>query len=244
MTLSALPARANWPGYPTSRSRRRRGAPITNVRRFSVRHPRGPHEPGKSRRRSRRLAAASRPTAPLHCGNGNPLPNLDNLRRCQPGSTSPRASPSGSATRALSSLATSLAPLRLRSRRGPVGPLLPGSCPLRHSRRTPARRSAASPRRAPTSMPSSTSVPSSSSPREPRPGGHALPAPVWQGPLWLARLRKDVQARTRHLRFAGIDRNQGCTVVVRPDQYIAHILSFDAHDALAGFFDGFMHSAA
>jgi phenol 2-monooxygenase len=41
----------------------------------------------------------------------------------------------------------------------------------------------------------------------------------------------------------GIDRSQGCIVVVRPDQYVAHILSFDGHDALAGFFDGFMLSA-
>lgn len=37
-----------------------------------------------------------------------------------------------------------------------------------------------------------------------------------------------------------IDRQQGCIVVVRPDQYIAHILPLDAHDALAAFFDGFM----
>jgi phenol 2-monooxygenase (NADPH) len=38
----------------------------------------------------------------------------------------------------------------------------------------------------------------------------------------------------------GIDRDQGCIVVVRPDQYVAHILPFDAHNALADFFDGFM----
>ncbi len=38
----------------------------------------------------------------------------------------------------------------------------------------------------------------------------------------------------------GIDREQGCMVIVRPDQYVAHILPLDAHDALAGFFDGFM----
>ena len=42
----------------------------------------------------------------------------------------------------------------------------------------------------------------------------------------------------------GIDRNQGCIAVVRPDQYVAHILPLDAHDALAGFFDGFMLPAA
>ncbi len=42
----------------------------------------------------------------------------------------------------------------------------------------------------------------------------------------------------------GIDRSQGCIVVVRPDQYVAHILPLDAHDALADFFDSFMLCAA
>jgi phenol 2-monooxygenase len=38
----------------------------------------------------------------------------------------------------------------------------------------------------------------------------------------------------------GIDRNRGCIVVVRPDQYIAHVLPLDAFTELATFFDGFM----
>jgi phenol 2-monooxygenase len=38
----------------------------------------------------------------------------------------------------------------------------------------------------------------------------------------------------------GVDRSQGCMVVVRPDQYVAHILPLDAHDELAAFFDLFM----
>jgi phenol 2-monooxygenase len=29
-------------------------------------------------------------------------------------------------------------------------------------------------------------------------------------------------------------------VVVRPDQYVAHVLPLDAHVELAAFFDGFM----
>ena len=37
-----------------------------------------------------------------------------------------------------------------------------------------------------------------------------------------------------------IDREQGCLVVVRPDQYIAHVLPLDAVNALGAFFDGFM----
>uniref|UniRef100_UPI001C2FB6D1 hypothetical protein n=1 Tax=Stenotrophomonas sp. GbtcB23 TaxID=2824768 RepID=UPI001C2FB6D1 len=38
----------------------------------------------------------------------------------------------------------------------------------------------------------------------------------------------------------GIDRDKGCMVVVRPDQYVAHILPLDAHAELAAFFDAFM----
>ena len=38
----------------------------------------------------------------------------------------------------------------------------------------------------------------------------------------------------------GIDRRQVALVVVRPDQYVAHVLPLDAHDALAEFFAGFM----
>ena len=38
----------------------------------------------------------------------------------------------------------------------------------------------------------------------------------------------------------GIDRASGCMVVVRPDQYIAHILPLDALEQLAAFFESFM----
>jgi phenol 2-monooxygenase len=38
----------------------------------------------------------------------------------------------------------------------------------------------------------------------------------------------------------GIDRAEGCTVVVRPDQYVAHVLPLGGTDELAAFFDGFM----
>jgi phenol 2-monooxygenase len=37
-----------------------------------------------------------------------------------------------------------------------------------------------------------------------------------------------------------INRDHGCMVVVRPDQYVAHILPLDAFDELSAFFDGFM----
>ncbi len=42
----------------------------------------------------------------------------------------------------------------------------------------------------------------------------------------------------------GIDRERGCMVVVRPDQYVAHVLPLDAFDELALFFDGFLVPAA
>ena len=37
-----------------------------------------------------------------------------------------------------------------------------------------------------------------------------------------------------------IDRARGALVVVRPDQYIAHVLPLDAYEALGSFFAGFM----
>jgi phenol 2-monooxygenase len=33
-----------------------------------------------------------------------------------------------------------------------------------------------------------------------------------------------------------IDRELGCLVIVRPDQFVAHLLPLDAHDELAAFF--------
>jgi phenol 2-monooxygenase len=38
----------------------------------------------------------------------------------------------------------------------------------------------------------------------------------------------------------GIDRNAGCMVVVRPDQYVAQVLPLDGYEQLGSFFDGFM----
>ncbi|NOJ48448.1 FAD-binding monooxygenase [Bradyrhizobium archetypum] len=52
--------------------------------------------------------------------------------------------------------------------------------------------------------------------------------------------------RSGHDIFAmrGIDRDMGCMVVVRPDQYVAHVLPLDGHAALAAYFDGVMLRAA
>jgi len=38
----------------------------------------------------------------------------------------------------------------------------------------------------------------------------------------------------------GIDRERGCMVIVRPDQFVAQVLPLDGYAALAAFFDGFM----
>lgn len=38
----------------------------------------------------------------------------------------------------------------------------------------------------------------------------------------------------------GIDREQGCLVVVRPDQYVAQVLPLDGFGELSAYFDGFM----
>jgi 2-polyprenyl-6-methoxyphenol hydroxylase-like FAD-dependent oxidoreductase len=50
----------------------------------------------------------------------------------------------------------------------------------------------------------------------------------------------DLRSRQDIFDMRGIDRNRGCMVVVRPDQYVAHVLPLDAYAELAAFFDGFM----
>jgi len=50
----------------------------------------------------------------------------------------------------------------------------------------------------------------------------------------------DLKAGADIFEMRGIDRQRGCIVIVRPDQYIAHVLPLDAHAALAAFFNGFL----
>jgi phenol 2-monooxygenase len=50
----------------------------------------------------------------------------------------------------------------------------------------------------------------------------------------------DIKGGNDIFEMRGIDRKAGCMVVVRPDQYVAHVLPLDGHDELAAFFDGFM----
>ena len=50
----------------------------------------------------------------------------------------------------------------------------------------------------------------------------------------------DLKSGTDVFDMRGIDRKQGCMVVVRPDQYVADVLPIDAYAELAQFFDRFM----
>ncbi|MDD7938353.1 FAD-dependent monooxygenase [Actinomycetospora lutea] len=50
-------------------------------------------------------------------------------------------------------------------------------------------------------------------------------------------------ARADVFDLRGIDRAAGCVVVVRPDQYVAHVLPLDAHGELADFLDGVLLEA-
>ena len=38
----------------------------------------------------------------------------------------------------------------------------------------------------------------------------------------------------------GIDQARGCLVIVRPDQYVSHVLPLDATAEISGFFDAIM----
>lgn len=68
-----------------------------------------------------------------------------------------------------------------------------------------------------------------------------------KGRLGLYDYEKVYSAVVRHqpniYDLRGIDRARGALVVVRPDQYVAHVLPLDAHADLAAFFAGFMQEA-
>jgi phenol 2-monooxygenase len=53
----------------------------------------------------------------------------------------------------------------------------------------------------------------------------------------------DLKAGTDIFEIRGVDREQGCMVIVRPDQYVAHVLPLHGFGALAEFFGGFMIEA-
>ncbi|MDO2934496.1 FAD-binding monooxygenase [Paeniglutamicibacter sulfureus] len=67
-----------------------------------------------------------------------------------------------------------------------------------------------------------------------------------KAPLGLIDYEKVFTADAANDIFAarGIDRELGAIVVVRPDQYVAHVLPLDAHAELAAFFAGIMRAPA
>jgi phenol 2-monooxygenase len=71
-----------------------------------------------------------------------------------------------------------------------------------------------------------------------------MPGYLWpaKGKFGLRDYEKVFQTDADHDIFdqRGIDRDQGCMVVVRPDQHIATVLPLTAHDELSRFFDEFM----
>ena len=50
----------------------------------------------------------------------------------------------------------------------------------------------------------------------------------------------DIKGGNDIFAMRGIDREAGCMVIVRPDQYVAHVLPLDGYAQLASYFDGFM----
>ena len=51
----------------------------------------------------------------------------------------------------------------------------------------------------------------------------------------------DLKAQQDIFDMRGIDRDAGCVVIVRPDQYVAHILPLDATAEISDFFNGIMN---
>jgi phenol 2-monooxygenase (NADPH) len=74
----------------------------------------------------------------------------------------------------------------------------------------------------------------------------AMPALLWprKGRYGLHDYEKmfcpDLKSGNDIFTMRGIDRDAGCMVVVRPDQYVAHVLPLDGYEQLASYFDGFM----
>jgi phenol 2-monooxygenase len=50
----------------------------------------------------------------------------------------------------------------------------------------------------------------------------------------------DIKSGQDIFAMRGIDRQAGCLVVVRPDQYVAEVLPIDAYEELASYFNPFM----
>ena len=74
----------------------------------------------------------------------------------------------------------------------------------------------------------------------------AMPPPLLpaKGPLGLTDYEKmfcpPLKSGADIFDARGVDRDKGALVVVRPDQYVAHVLPLDGFEALAAYFAGFL----
>jgi phenol 2-monooxygenase len=50
----------------------------------------------------------------------------------------------------------------------------------------------------------------------------------------------DLKSGNDIFEMRSIERDKGCLVIVRPDQYVAEVLPLDAHEALSGYFQGIL----
>jgi phenol 2-monooxygenase len=50
----------------------------------------------------------------------------------------------------------------------------------------------------------------------------------------------ELNSATNIFDMRGVNRERGCVIVVRPDQYVAHILPLNAYAEVASFFERFM----
>ena len=52
--------------------------------------------------------------------------------------------------------------------------------------------------------------------------------------------RQDLKSGPDLFDLRAINKEEGCIVIVRPDQYVAEILPLDGFDELSAFFDGIL----
>ena len=212
-------------------------------------------------RRSRGVPEILRQAGALHGGNGDPVRSVDHFRRADISASRERprdrhalsfgaGDPSG--RRQAGSAGSHgqggrpLAAVRLRRRGRPAPPRPPG-CELCASFSPPSPQSPVA-----RYTPTGADIDSVIDVRAVFQQGHrelsieAMPALLMpaKGRYGLRDYEKmfcpDLKNRNDIFDMRGIDRNSGCMVVVRPDQYVAHVLPLDAYAELGAFFEGFM----
>ena len=215
----------------------------------------------KQGRRSGRDAALFRPARPLHGGDGDPLQPVAPHRRGDPSASRqgaddrhalsfraghPRGGRQAGSPRPCGQGGRALAHLRLRRGGGSGARAAPAS----------ARCAISSPRRAESPVrkytPAGEDIDAVIDVRAVFQQAHrelaieAMPSLLLprKGRYGLRDYEKmfcaDLKSGQDIFTMRGIDREQGCMVIVRPDQFVAHVLPLDAYAELAAYFDGFM----